>query len=247
MKRKLLVLIILVITPSVFATNLFSNESFSRIEANGRFNIQIMPATNAGFDIDQSEPCVTAVVRDDTLFLTTNIPPREQQQMNYHAANVMVWLPMLTALSLNGDNTVTVKDVKTSDLNINTDNSNVTFNGVVNVKKIDANGNSRVSLRWVNGGSVNVITEDNARIHLAGVANLLQARAYGHSYLDAQYLRTPAVLVYTEDDATAEVLPTHSLYAFAYDSSNIYYYKTSKHLLESTQISGNVLQMGYWR
>jgi hypothetical protein len=247
--RKLFISFVMVALPGLSPlAAMHSYPDFSCIQANGRFNIHIISAPTSRFTIDQTEPCVTAEVRDGTLFLTTNITPQRQKAYDYKAANVTVWLPNLAELSLRGENSVTGDNVASEGLSITTgDNNYVVLDGTVDVQQIRANGNSSVSVQWVNSDELGVETDDNAHVYLAGRTNILHAHAYDDSSLNAKYLRSPVVLIDTEDNAVAEVLPTRSLYAFAIDNSNIYYFKSGKHLLESTQTSGNVLQLGHWK
>lgn len=248
--RKLFISLIMVALPSLssLAAVIHSYPEFSSIEANGRFNIHIISAANTHFTIDQTEPCVTAAVRNGTLFLTTNLTPGQQRSAAYHPANVTVYLPDLTELSLKGQNSVTGDNVASQGLLIKVGgNNHVMLNGTVNVQQIKADGDSSVSVQWVNSDSLAVEMDDHAQVYLAGRARILHAHVYADSCLNAKYLRSRAVLIDAEDNAVAEVLPTHSLYAFATDNSNVYYYKSGKHLLESTQISGNVLQLGHWQ
>ena len=58
-------------------------------------------------------------------------------------------------------------------------------------------------------------------------------------------LRIDQIFIQTKDFSSAKLLVNDSLRAFAYDHSNIYYYKKPAELTEFTAGSGNILQLGW--
>lgn len=126
------------------------------------------------------------------------------------------------------------------------DHSRIKLKGKINLKRLVANGSSKINLEWVNAKSLNIHSANNARIRLAGVANQVRASINGNSKLNAQYLRAKTAIVQTHGSASAKIMAINNLRAFAFDKSNIYYYKQPSHITRFTRNSGNVLQLD-WR
>ena len=121
----------------------------------------------------------------------------------------------------------------------------VHLSGDVNATHIITKNRSEVTLGWVQSETLNVIAFNSSIIHLSGVVHDLTARVYNNARLDANYLRANSAWMLTTNSAAASISPIDSLHAFARNKSNIYYFKTPKHIQITTRQSGDVLQMGY--
>lgn len=220
---------------------------FSGIEADGNFNIEI--TANPQYRVAIRDPdlsCVKAWVDGDGLLVLSL--DKRHIECRGNSATATISMPDLSALYLAGSTSVIAHDINSHGLVIEAkDDSSAAIFGDVDITKINADDNSNVTVRWVNSHDLALVEEGNAQVTLAGVTALLQARLFGASELNAKYLRSETILVHTDDEASADVLATRYLYAFADERSNVYYYKSAKHHLESTHISGNVLQLAHWR
>lgn len=222
---------------------------FSSIEADGDFNIYITGGNNRSVVLDNdANEYVNAEVIDNKLVLNVPVYP-EEKNIVFPPATVRITVPYVEALYLNGHSSVIGNNIRSYGLTIVSDeDSNIVLNGVVGVNKITASGDSNISISWVDSKNLEVLLSGCARVYLAGVTDLLQARLAGASHLNAKYLRPRVMLIQTQDQAVAEVLAIKYLYAFATGQSNIYYFKTpDKNYLESTEFSGNSLQLGHWQ
>lgn len=223
---------------------------FNSIVADGNFDIRITQGRNAVHMSDEAASYTDARVVDNTLILEFVPQEKKQTADDFPTVNVNISMPVLNDISLLGNSTLEASNIRNYGLVIAANGNNhvrLDGQGVFNIAKIDARGNSEVSVQWVNSPELQIVGDDYAQISVAGVTKLLQVRLAGVSSLDAKYLRPDIALVDTRDFATADILAKDSLYAFAIDHSNIYYYKTPGYYLDSTQISGNVLQLAHWQ
>lgn len=219
-------------------------EPFTAIETEGGFSLQLKSGPQHIYVDSSQADCVNAYVDAGVLHLEVE----DSAAPLASPIHVTVSTPYINSLNLSGNSSLIAHNIRTQGLFINAHNhSYVLLTGYVDVNKIIVDGDSYVSVRWVNSDELTVRARQNGRIFIAGVARVLKARLYDCSHLGARYLRAPTVLVQTWNNSSASVLATYSLSAFANDQSNIYYYKTSPSYLEYTQFSGNVLPMGNWR
>jgi hypothetical protein len=227
---------------------------FTSIETDGNFSIQIQRGRKSYVEISgEGARFVDASITGGTLILRDVDPdpdpdPKHAKEPIYFpAATVKVSMSYLDNLYLQGQSFVRGSNIRSHGLCIDANGrSYVLLNGVVDVHQIFANDNSRISIQWVDNNDLQVEGRDYSHIYMAGVAKLLHARLSGKSSLDAKYLRARTVLVQTIDNAVAEVLAIKALYAFANGCSDVYFYKRSRYIFMSSQLSGNVLQMGNW-
>lgn len=223
--------------------------NFDSIQANGNFNITVeYGRPSVAIDGDTATYVSADVVNGTLLLSNVELVDKDNKPIECPTANIRVSLPALNDIYLLGNSTLVANNVRAYGTTIAVnDNSSVRLSGDVHVKKISAYGNGNISIRWIDSDDLLVLASDNAEISVAGVARILEARLSGAAYLNAKYLRPDVAFVNTTDIATADVLATHSMYAFATDSSNIYYYKTPVKYIDESEYSANVLQMGYWR
>lgn len=123
---------------------------------------------------------------------------------------------------------------------------NMFLNGAMTMNWLNVHGKGSVRISWVTGRHVKVVGTGSGQIDLAGVVHDMSVRLYNKQHYDAQYLRTDNLMVFTRDDVLAKVFAINSLQNFAYDNSNILYYRTPHSLNRMTKGSGNVLQAD-WR
>jgi hypothetical protein len=235
-----------------FAISSFAYGSFNSINADGPFNIQVYPATKAYIEMTQStRPYVNVWVKDGTLYMRqVEIKEKGKVKVITTPMNVQVFVPSLSEVTVNGKTNLSLsKDIRSYGLVITAEGQDsVVLDGVYNVSKIIASGDSYVSIRWINSNKISINACECAQVFLAGVAKVIEARLGDAAYLDAKYLRPHIALVQTSGEAVAEVLSINSLYAFAEGRSNIYYFKRPRNqYLEYTSLSGNVLRLGNWK
>lgn len=221
--------------------------TFDSIHANGHFNIVVKTGAVSRVQINSPlESYVVKRVEDNKLYLGVdfgdNTPPPD-----YPPIQVVVQMPMLNDLELSDQVTVMGNDIQSAGLRIYAQGcSHIFLTGVLSVSQIEAAQESDISLRWVDSHHLSIFAMDNARIFLAGVAQVMQARLAGEAELQAKYMRPKSLFVQTQQNSMAEVLSVKDMYAFAYDNSNIYFYKSPDLMVRSTHASGNALQMGLW-
>lgn len=230
---------------------------FNSIETDGDFEIQIHTSRTNRIQIQRTDCYIDSWVEGGVLHLVLLPPPDakpdsntnlETPPMPLEPIHVTVWMPELQNLTLNGTNSVMGDPIYSEWLNIDGEGqSNIILRGLLNVNKIIIHGASDVSLRWIKSHHLVVRGYDSSEIFLAGTADVLDAKLTDDAHLDARYLRSHTVLVETESGARANVLALKSLNAFAYGSSNIYYYKSPNYQLAETEFMGNVLQLGHWK
>lgn len=104
-------------------------------------------------------------------------------------------------------------------------------------------GHGLLSLRWVDGSDLNVSASNNTRMELDGKATFLRASAYNHSFIDGRYLMVKNCYVHSVDHSLVTLHVAGTLHGFAYNHSQVLYYKIPKHISRVTRNSGNILQM----
>lgn len=220
---------------------------FDGIEADGNFNIELVNDPQYRVEIkDPNLNCIKAWVDGDGLLILSS--DKDHSECRGNVATATISMPNLAALYISGSSSVSANNIRSQGLVIEAkDESNAVILGTVNLTKLSTAGDSNVSVRWVDSHDLELVEAGDSQVSLAGVTGLLQARLLDNAELNAKYLRAKTILVHTQDKASADVLATHYLYAFADDHSNIYYFKSAKYHLESSHLSGNVLQMAHWR
>ncbi len=115
------------------------------------------------------------------------------------------------------------------------------------IRAIWNNSSQTMTINGINSRSIMVGGNGKGRIVLSGTTRSLEAKLSDSFCLEAQRLKAYEVHIMTRDDALAYVCPTHGLYAFAYNNSDIYYYVIPGQLVRETRMSGNVLRLdNYW-
>ena len=230
-----------------FVQHNVSVSTFDAIHASGYFTVVIVnsrsakqPAVKvAGYSF---EP-IQVRVHHHTLYLQS--PGHPVPGFN-HREIVTVYTDHLEGLTVAGPTNVRGLDIYSNGLMIQSSGTgNILLRGKIQLNRIQQSGDNRINIRWVDSGMLYVNSTGRGSIHLAGVSNVLYARLRGHASLNAQYLRTHDVQVQTKNQSAASVCPTHTLRAFAFDHSNVYYYKYPKNITQYSAQSGNVLQMAW--
>jgi hypothetical protein len=219
---------------------------FNGIQVSGNFIVHVYPAHQRRVYLENiAEPCVNFSVEDQVLRI--ELPKAVQSQIDY-PVEISIGVPYLNYVATDGNAVVRGNHVQSAGLTlIAAGDSQINLTGHLNVKRIDAHDDSDIALRWVSGSNVTVSADGGAQVTMAGNVNVLQAALQGGSCLHAKYLRSKVILVHTMQRTIATVFPLQSLYAFATDRSNIYYYTDPHYTLTDTHISGNVLQLGHWQ
>lgn len=220
-------------------------QHFEAIDVDGDFNIQVKSGPHAAVEIPNLPDYVEADSNDNTLFLRMHIPPNAKYQCP--PVTVYITLPYLLSINLAGNSSIMGRNIHSNYLTINTqDNSHVILDGVLGVNTIDASGDSSINLRWVNSQKLTIRGNGNSSISVAGVTGVSDIRLTDSATLDSRYLRSKTMFIETRGNSTADVIAIDDMYAFATEYGNIYYYKTPGYYLDSTEMSGNSLQLGYW-
>ena len=123
---------------------------------------------------------------------------------------------------------------------------NMFLNGAMTMNWLNMHGKGNARISWVTGRHVQMVGTGSGHVDLAGVVHDMRVRLYNKQSYDAQYLRVDNLMVFTRDNSLAKVFAINSLQNFAYDMSNILYYRTPRSLNRMTKGSGNVLQAD-WR
>ncbi|MBS0352266.1 MAG: DUF2807 domain-containing protein [Proteobacteria bacterium] len=159
---------------------------------------------------------------------------------------VTVGLYKLNKLLVSGGASVSSNQLTSSELAINSDHGgDISLKGMIKLNQLISTGSGMINIQWVDSPRLYIEAGDASKIQLAGIANMVQARLKDRSQFQGKYLRIGTIFIQTKDYATAKLLVNDSLRAFAYNHSNIYYYKKPAELTEHTEDSGNVLQLGW--
>ncbi len=119
----------------------------------------------------------------------------------------------------------------------------VIVHGKVVLQKIETCSARNVVVDWTNSRHVIIAASGLGRVYVHGHTGVLSARTRGNACLEAQHLRAYQVYVEAFQTSIAKVFPIYSLYAFAGQSGNIFYYHKPRILMRHTEQSGNVLQV----
>ena len=221
--------------------------AFDAINAEGYFNVVIVnsqsskkPTVNiTGYP---AEP-IKVRVSHHTLYLKS--PAHPIPGFN-HREIVTVTTNHLKGLTVAGPTSVRAVDVHSNGLVIHSSGTgNILLRGKIKLNRIKQSGHNQINLRWVDSSTVYIDSKGSGSIRLAGVAKVLYTRLSGNATLHAQYLRTHYVQVQTKNQSEAYVCPTNTLRAFAFDNSNVYYYKYPRNITRHGTRSGNILQMAW--
>lgn len=188
--------------------------------------------------LDKPGGPVSFSVKNGTLYV--------EAEANNSPTTAKVGVAQLTQLMVDGNASVTSKNLSTSSLSLDANTSgNIELSGMVNIDRILSSGTGLINIQWVDSSRLRIDGSSKSKIKLAGVAKTVEMRLRDESQFSGQYLRIDQIVVQTKDYSTAKLLVNDSLRAFAYDHSNIYYYKKPAELTEFTSDSGNILQLGW--
>ncbi len=230
--------------PALKATPQAAVSSFNQIDVEGYLDLIIKRAPKNHVFVASHSAHISTYIKGHTLMIRA---PWIHSPIEAHRPVVMVSLPRLSQLLVNGPANVSSQGLRAKDLRIEASGtSHIRLSGMINLAQVDQSGQSHVSVYWVDGNTITIHSRDHANTFIAGTAKMLYARLCNHASLNAQYLRSNDVQAQTIDDAVASVMPISTLRAFASNTANIYYYAYPKHLTRATSDSGNVLQMA-WR
>lgn len=221
---------------------------FDAINAQGYFNVVVVrskkPSKKPKVTISgyPSEP-IKVHVSHHTLYLKSPwhpIPGFNRPEV------VTVYTNQLKGLTVAGPTSVRAMDLRSNGLDVKSSGTgNILLRGDIKLNQIQQRGHNQISIRWVNSSTIHINSKGSGSIRLAGVAKALFARLRNNATLHTQYLRTHYVQVQTKNEASAYVCPIETLRAFAFDDSNIYYYKYPKNITRQSIQSGNILQMAW--
>lgn len=186
---------------------------------------------------EQHSP-ISVSVKNGTLYL--------QAEATSQPTSARVGVLLLNQLMVDGGASVNSKQFTSPSLSIDANTSgSIEILGMVTLDRLLSSGTGPIHIQWIDSPRLRVDGSDNSRIQLAGVAGSVEMRLRDESQFEGQYLRIDRIFIQTKDFSSAKLLVNTSLRAFAYDHSNIYYYKRPTELTEFTSGSGNILQLGW--
>jgi Putative auto-transporter adhesin, head GIN domain len=186
---------------------------------------------------NQNSP-VNVSVREGALYL--------QAEGSGSATVATVGVSQLSHLIVDSGASVSSDQLTSSGLSIDASTSgDIQLRGMVKLDRILSSGSGLIDIQWVDSSRLRIEANHASKIQLAGIADSVEMRLSDESQFQGKYLRIDRIYVQTKDDSTAKLLVNGSLRAFAYDHSNIYYYKKPAELTEFTAGSGNILQLGW--
>ncbi len=160
---------------------------------------------------------------------------------------VKVVTPTLGAIHLSGNSCLSAKNLAYNIVDIDTATSGyLKIRGNVCLHHILQRGRGPINIEWTNSDHIRIISTGPGPIHIAGKTDILNIRARDHADIDTKFLRANSGLIQTSENATVAVTVVDALSGFATGISNIFYYKTPRHLTRHTYDMGNVIQMNYW-
>ncbi len=181
---------------------------------------------------------VSVKIKNNTLYIEAD-ESRQTTQVN-------VGLYQLNQLMIDGEASVNSHHLISSSLSIDANTSGtIDLSGMITLDRLLTSGKGLIRIQWINSPRLRIDASSNSQIELAGVAGSVEMRLRDQSEFQGQYLRIDRIFVQTKDSSNAKLLVNDSLRAFAYDHSNIYYYKRPAELTEFTAGSGNILQLGW--
>ena len=186
----------------------------------------------------EQHSAISVKVSDNTLYL--------QADESDQPTTATVGVAQLNQLMVDGSASVSSHQLSSSSLSIDANTSgSIELSGMINLNRLLSSGKGLINIQWVDSSNLRIDGSDSSRIQLAGVAGSVEMRLKDDSLFQGQYLRIDRIFIQTKDYSTAKLLVNDSLRAFAYDHSNIYYYKRPAELTEFTSGSGNILQLGW--
>lgn len=159
---------------------------------------------------------------------------------------IKVGVAELHQLMVDDGASVKSSQLTSSSLSIDANTSgSIELLGMITLEQVLSSGSGAIHVQWVDSPSLRVEGSGHSLIQLAGIAGSVEMRLRDSSQFQGQYLRIDQIFVQTKDYSSAKLLVNNSLRAFAYDHSNVYYYKKPAELTEFTAGSGNILQLGW--
>jgi hypothetical protein len=216
---------------------------FTVISVRGPIKLTIEQAgENQGnsFQIQENQSSPLSVnVKENTLYLKA-----DESSQNTSA---IVKVSQLHQLIVDEGASVVSNRLNTTSLSIDANTSGaIDLMGMINLDRILSSGTGTIHIQWVDSPRLRIDGTDKSKITLAGVAGSVELRLKDQSQFEGQYLRIDDIFAQTRDYSTAKLMVNNSLRGFAYDHSNIYYYKRPAEITEYTSGSGNILQL-QWR
>jgi hypothetical protein len=219
-------------------------EDFTAISVRGPIKLTLEQASENQQNFfqlmgEQSNP-ISVSVRNGTLYIQA--PSSEGAKITTARAGVV----RLNQLMVDDGASVISKSLTSDSLSIDANTSgSIELLGMMTVDRILSAGSGPIHVQWIDSPRLRIDGSGKSAIHLAGVAGAVEMRLRDESVFQGKYLRIDQIFIQTKDFSTAKLLVNNSLRAFAYDHSNIYYYKRPSELTEFTAGSGNILQLGW--
>lgn len=219
--------------------------AFSAIDATGPIELVLL-----GQQTKQSVTLVApaeliqfanVAVRNHTLVIDAH-PPLPQTKP------VVIQIKMaqpLTSLILHGSAVALGQQLANPQLIITVnDSASVVLRGATpSLHGIQNDGIGQVVVAGLKTNNLLIGGSGTGKVVLSGETRELNAQMGGSLVLEAQHLQALQAHILTTENANSYVSVLGTLYAFAYNNSNIYYHQQPKEIVRNTHASGNVLQM----
>jgi len=207
----------------------------------GRFQeVKIMNRSYPGYKL--VEP---AVIKN--VLVLRDVSRKNLKKEAPHVVSVKITTPTLTSIRLRDNAGIRAKNLRSKLLDIDAATTGfVNLRGNIGLHHIYQRGTGPINIEWANSDHIKIISRSSGPIHIAGTTDHLNIRANDMADIDAKHLRSHTGIIQTAGEATVAVTVIDALSGFASELSNIFYYKTPKHLTRHTYDLGNVMQLRYW-
>jgi len=236
--------------PKYYATHLTRVAPFKGVSANGNIlvtvkrgryqEVKIMNRYHPGYKL--VEP---AVIKD--VLVLRDVSRKNLKDGAPKIVKVRITTPTLTSIRLRDNARIRARNLHAKLLDIDANTTGfVNLRGNIGLHHVHQSGVGPINVEWANSDHIKIISKSPGPIHIAGVTDHLNVRANNSADVDTKHLRSHTGLIQTAGKATVAVTVIDALSGFASELSNIFYYKTPKHLTRHTYDLGNVMQLRYW-
>lgn len=223
---------------------------FKGIAADGNIHVIVEPGNSRSVQVlNTNHPASKLVFADVSrgVLILHDISRENLDEQAPQFIKVKVVTPSLGSIKLRDHSCLSAKNLAYNIMDIDTATTGfLKIRGNVCLHHILQHGRGPINIEWTNSDHIKIISTGPGLVHIAGITDILNIRAKDHANIDAKFLRANSGLIQTDENATVAVNVIDALSGFATGISNIFYYKTPRHLTRHTYDLGNVIQMNYW-
>lgn len=224
--------------------------SFKGIAADGNIHVIVEPGNTRSVEVlSNNYPASKLVFADVSrgVLILHDVSRENLDEQAPKFIKVKVVTPTLGSIQLRDHSSLSAKNLAYNIMDIDAATTGfLKIRGNVCLHHIHQQGRGPINIEWTNSDHIKIISTGPGLIHLAGTTDILNVRARDHANIDAKFLRANSGLIQADENATVAVTVIDALSGFATGISNIFYYKTPKHLTRHTYDLANVIQMNYW-